>query len=50
MNKKLEVIKAIVGVASIGLTVISGIISKKEFDLKVTEKVSEALAKANKEA
>lgn len=50
MNKKLDIIKAIVGVASIGLTVVSGVISKKEFDAKVTEKVSEALAKANEEA
>ena len=49
MNKKLDIIKAIVGVASIGLTVVSSIISKKEFDAKVTEKVNEALAKTNEE-
>ena len=51
MNTKLfNVVKIIVPVLSVCVTIASKLISDKEFDMKVEEKVSEVLAKTDKEA
>ena len=51
MNEKLfNIVKIVVPVLSVGVTIASKLISDKEFDMKVAEKVNEALAKANGEA
>lgn len=50
MNKKLQVAKLIVGVISVAVTCLTTYLNDKEFDEKVSEKVSEVLAKGNEEA
>lgn len=50
MNKKLQVAKLIVGVVSVAVTGLTAYLNNKEFDEKVSEKVSEVLAKSNEEA
>ncbi len=51
MNEKLfKVAKIVVPLLSVGVTIASKLISDKEFDNKVNEKVAEALAKVNEEA
>ena len=49
MNKKtLQTISLITTVASAGLTILTSWVAAKELDLTVTEKVAEAIEKANK--
>lgn len=51
MNEKLfKVAKIVVPVLSLGAAIASKFISDKDFDDKVAKKVSEALAKSNREA
>lgn len=49
MNEKLlKVVKVVVPVVSVGVTLASNYLSKKELDDKVAKKVSEALAETTK--
>lgn len=50
MNKKLQIAKLAVSVVGLAVTAITTYLQNKELDAKVTEKVSEVLAKANEEA
>lgn len=49
MGTAFKVIKIVVSVASVGLSIASGIIANKELDNKIAEKVAEAVAKQVKE-
>lgn len=49
-NKLFNVVKIVVPVLSVGVTIATKLISDKEFDMKVAEKVNEVLAKTNGEA
>lgn len=43
-GKTLKILGAVVAIAGAGISILSGIISDKQLDLKVTEKVALALA------
>lgn len=45
-SKALKIVKVVVPVLSLGVTLATNYLSKKELDEKVAEKVSEALAKS----
>lgn len=49
-NKLFNIVKIVVPILSVGVTIATKLISDKEFDMKISEKVNEALAKANEEA
>lgn len=47
MNQNVfKVVKIAVSIASIGVTLLSNYVSKRELDDKITEKVAEAIAKS----